>query len=792
MSDYNVLDGRHSSIGERSMLAAISATLRDDHTGRVGDIVPFDKLYDGIRDTIQSTANYRINQAENRLPEGITHDLGVRLLKVLLLVRHVEGFKATPRNLRILLTDRFDEDVMTLETQIKDVLHELERQTFVQRIGTSYHYLTNEEQDIEQEIKNTVLDVNEVTAKFKGMLLDDILGDMRVTYGLQKVPFRYGLKIDDIAQNVPRPLWLNVVTSFNNDDREKAITQSMGGLDTITMLIDTNDKTLFDDLRMHAKTSTFISRINADSQSKTRRSIIIDKRADLEEAEHELSGRLSTAVSKSQFYYNGALVDPHSSDPHARIIEAMQTLISKRYTNFPMIGKLAYQESDIQRVYQEARDTSSALVPDTADNVIGAPAEDIRSTVMLDTKRNITVSVKDLLTRYEEAPYGWPSGVTLACIAHLAGSRSIDLTLDGRPLPAEQTVNTLRDSKKRVNILVSTPREYDQRRVVTLRKFAKEFLDSGVWPSAPVDLAHELKESLNAYVNKLQLTVSRYGAFTFVNQLTPIINQISSAAKQDDSWLINEFTGDEAEPNINMLLDEKEDVIDPIIAFLNGQQCAVFERSIEWMQQNEPNIDASSSDLQTLFKKTQAIANSPDIYRGVKVNQLKIMVDTLRTSVSNELSDARQTTIDMIEDIRSNIQDTDEYRDAPMEAQEHAMSVLDHMADETNQTGLILAVLNIQHRMQSIYARLINELASANTPHTANSSPASPSHATTGKHAESAESTGEQLAETFIPITDISRPSHKPLASVADVDEYLDAYRRKLIEAIQQGKKILP
>ncbi|MUH59127.1 hypothetical protein [Bifidobacterium canis] len=210
------------------------------------------------------------------------------------------------------------------------------------------------------------------------------------------------------------------------------------------------------------------------------------------------------------------------------------------------------------------------------------------------------------------------------------------------------------------------------------------------------------------------------------------------------------------------------------------------------MQQNEPNIDASSSDLQPLFKKTQAIANSPDIYRGVKVNQLKIMVDTLRTSVSNELSDARQTTIDMIEDIRSNIQDTDEYRDAPMEAQEHAMSVLDHMADETNQTGLILAVLNIQHRMQSIYARLINELASANRPHTANSSPASPSHATTGKHAESAESTGEQLAETFIPITDISRPSHKPLASVADVDEYLDAYRRKLIEAIQQGKKILP
>ena len=111
MSRYNMFSGRHASVGERSMLSTISSTLRSSQNETVGGLVPFDKLYDGIADAIQSTSNFRINQAEKRLGSDIK-ELGVRLLKVLLLVKHVDGFPTTPHNLRILLTDQFDMDVM--------------------------------------------------------------------------------------------------------------------------------------------------------------------------------------------------------------------------------------------------------------------------------------------------------------------------------------------------------------------------------------------------------------------------------------------------------------------------------------------------------------------------------------------------------------------------------------------------------------------------------------------------------------------------------------------------------
>lgn len=197
MSRYNMFSGRHASVGERSMLSTISSTLRSSQNEMVGALMPFDKLYDGIADAIQSTSNFRINQAEKRLGSDIK-ELGVRLLKVLLLVKHVDGFPTTPHNLRILLTDQFDMDVMELERNIKRVLGELEKDTYVQRVGDTYNYLTNEEQDIEQEIKSTDIDSSKEIDELKKILVSDVLGKMTVAYGEQRAQFRYGLRIDGV------------------------------------------------------------------------------------------------------------------------------------------------------------------------------------------------------------------------------------------------------------------------------------------------------------------------------------------------------------------------------------------------------------------------------------------------------------------------------------------------------------------------------------------------------------------------------------------------------------------
>ncbi|MDT9156122.1 hypothetical protein, partial [Escherichia coli] len=73
----------------------------------------------------------------------------------LFLVKYVKEFKATLRNLSVLMLERFGEDVPAQRKKLETALNLLEQQTYIQRNGDLYEYLTDEEKDIEEEIKNT-------------------------------------------------------------------------------------------------------------------------------------------------------------------------------------------------------------------------------------------------------------------------------------------------------------------------------------------------------------------------------------------------------------------------------------------------------------------------------------------------------------------------------------------------------------------------------------------------------------------------------------------------------------
>lgn len=104
-------------------------------------------------------------------------------MKALLLVKHVEGFTANVRNLRILILDRFDENIHELEQHIRDTLDTLERQNYVHRTGDVYEYLTNDEQAIENEIKNVDVEDRQIRSRIGKIISGDILGSPQVNYG---------------------------------------------------------------------------------------------------------------------------------------------------------------------------------------------------------------------------------------------------------------------------------------------------------------------------------------------------------------------------------------------------------------------------------------------------------------------------------------------------------------------------------------------------------------------------------------------------------------------------------
>lgn len=796
MSQYNMFDGRHASVGERSMLAVVGSTLQQSKDSTVGNLIPFDRLYDGIHDAIQSTANYRILQAERVLDPDIK-DLAVRLLKVLLLVKHVEGFIANTHNLRILLTDGFDTDLIDLERRTGEALRVLEHETYVQRVGESYEYLTNEEQDIEQEIKNIDIDHTSVIGEFKDILLNDVIGRLKVQYGPQKKDFDFGLRIDQVQQGVQRPIWLDVSTALDTDGREDARRVGMGARDTITLLLGLDDSTLLEDIRMYVKTNTYLRRTDSGNQSETCQRIIAGKRTAQERLRRELRTRVGNAIKTGTFVYNGETVDVKSSEPQARIIEGLQALIGRYYTNFPMLGGVRYEESGLATIIADAAASGPESLPgtDAARNQLDGPADDVLSFITREQKNNVTPTVKTIMARYDAPPYGWPFAAILACIGYLYGSERIELSIDGRPVQRTEAAQLLRNTKKQESIVVSVPRVYDSGKVAKLRDFAKEFLDmKNADLSAPaMELAEKVRSGLYSKVEELHELQVRYATLPFIDQLVRPMESIRYAADKREAWLLDHFTDADAEPGTEALLDAKDDVIDPIRGFVNGNQRVIFDDCRSWLNANKANMPLVSKETQELYGQASALAASPTLYRGGAVTELKGLIESLKRSVDADVERERAAAAESLDAILDAVHGSDVWGNAADNARAAAESTIHDIRNSVDATSVIANIRQIVNRTQEmVYPQLMDRL-SASVPQ---SQPqpviplATPSNP--GDVAEPPAPIPAVPVKRNVHIKSIPLPhTATMLESETDIDAFLEAYRSKLVTALEQGERIL-
>ena len=70
---------------------------------RTGQLATFDLMFEGVRTALKSQIQKAVIQAENHLD----NTFAVRILKALLLIKYVKEFKATARNLYVLMLGAF-------------------------------------------------------------------------------------------------------------------------------------------------------------------------------------------------------------------------------------------------------------------------------------------------------------------------------------------------------------------------------------------------------------------------------------------------------------------------------------------------------------------------------------------------------------------------------------------------------------------------------------------------------------------------------------------------------------
>ena len=143
----------------------------------MGRLASFDQLYDGIRDVIRADKQQTMVMAQNQVGP-----LELRILKALFLLKWVPQFKSTARNIAILLINEPNFDIRAHEQAVKDALINLESQSYLQRNGEIYEFLTDKEKDVEQEIKRTEVSDSEVIKALHRIVFDDVLRSNKIRF----------------------------------------------------------------------------------------------------------------------------------------------------------------------------------------------------------------------------------------------------------------------------------------------------------------------------------------------------------------------------------------------------------------------------------------------------------------------------------------------------------------------------------------------------------------------------------------------------------------------------------
>src|SRR5690606_5489202 len=98
------------------------------------------------------------------------------LLEILFMIRNIKEIEPNLDNLIVLSISSVDEDKIKLKQRIIGSLQRLEEQTLINKSEDRYYFLTNEEQEIDKEIKRIGIEEHQILDEIHGMLYDQKQG----------------------------------------------------------------------------------------------------------------------------------------------------------------------------------------------------------------------------------------------------------------------------------------------------------------------------------------------------------------------------------------------------------------------------------------------------------------------------------------------------------------------------------------------------------------------------------------------------------------------------------------
>ncbi len=766
LSLHNAFEGKHTSVGERSMLGVFQQVAVQISNHEIGQLATFDLMFEGIRTALKAQIQRSIQVAE----QNLNNPYAVSVLKALFLVKYVREFKATVRNLCVLMLEGFDQDIAALKSKIEDALNVLEQQSYIQRNGGQYEFLTEDEKDVEQEIKITAVESSDVADELAKIIFDSIIKNRKIRYDENGQDYSFTRKLDDKLHGREYELAIHVVTPFHeHSGSEDTLRMQSMGRDELVVIMPPDDR-LVRDLLMFKRTEKYYLQNISTTQKDNVKRILTDKQFQNNERKREIVDLAQRLLGKAKLIIMGSDIEIAGEDGQTRIIRGFHELIQRTYPNLRMLRGISYTESDIKRCLKQGED--GLFGNDTT--VMAESEQEMLAIILANSRSGIRTTLKSLVEKFERKPYGWYFAAILCTVAKLCARGKVEVRADGNILEDADLERALLNTHSHPNIILEPQIDFTASQIRQLKEFYEDFFDGPPSSSEAKVLGKETAQKFQDLVHLLTPLASQKAQYPFLVVLDEPLVTLQEVIGKSYTFYLAEFAR-----QAEAFLDLKENVLDPVRRFMSGPQKGLYDEAKSFLQSQEPNFPYVEGDE---AQQIESILDDPKCFKSNRMQQAKTLVDALKAKIDEKLGQEKVTARSSASALKNRITSMDEYTRLTPERQTELIQPFDAFLLTIDRQKLIAVIRDTVRRFEEQEYQRILERLSQSKPSVVTGA----SDAPTGDKPVVADPPVE-----YVPTSSIRASFEKAwLADETDVDGYLVKLKVAMMKEIASGKRI--
>ncbi|MDE1549166.1 BREX system P-loop protein BrxC [Jeotgalibaca caeni] len=507
------LAGTSVSTGERNLLGTIQLAILQYKEEGMGTLIPFQAFYENLNRSLDYSVRSTVIKAENN---DSLNDFDVEVLKLLFLIRYIEGITANVENITTLMLTTLDQDRLTFSKEVEASLNRLVKEYLVQRNGLEYTFLTNEEQDINREIVNIDVPTSNLLNRLGEIVFSDILDMKKYTYypfeNKKNINYTYDISrwIDDrVISMANAEMGVRVITPYSDYYQVPELLLQLSSRENQVIVELDATGTFYDDMLMIMKIDQYFRTYSSRSRSDLEQDILQKKQRDRNKLTDSVQLQLKNALQHARIYVYGAEVpnNTHSS-PSATIETGLRQLVMNLYPNVPYIKKF-YRRDDYPAVIRE--NTIDLLDIEESDPNHLATDEIMRYIYRQD-ERKITMTLWNIIQEFTAKPFGWRMEDILVSIIRLMKVEKLSLKSNQNTVRVDDPVFdrqiSNRDSQER--IIVEKREVLDEKLVREAKRLVKDLFGYSPVETREDSLMNEIRERFKRLTRELTQMLENY------------------------------------------------------------------------------------------------------------------------------------------------------------------------------------------------------------------------------------------------------------------------------------------